>query len=108
MGVRVINPSNFKLMILESLVLSGQPAMPVQQDDGEREVRVVKLRNLWLRERALRHMALPDSVSVLRIERGGDVIFPGLDTIARANDIFTLTGDAADVDLAARRLARPW
>lgn len=108
MGVRVINPSNFKLMILESLVLSGQPVMPVQQAEGDQDVRVVKLRNLWLRERPLRHMTLPDSVSVLRIERGGDVIFPGLDTVARANDIFTLTGDAKDVDLAARRLARPW
>lgn len=108
MGVRVINPSNFKLMILESLVLSGHAVMPVQQVEGDRDVRVIKLRNLWLRERPLRHMTLPDSVSVVRIERGGDVIFPGLDTIARANDIFTLTGDTKDVDLAARRLARPW
>ena len=105
---RVVNPSNFKIVILESLVLSGQAIATAHAADASQNIRVIKLRNWWLREQTLRHMALPDGVNVLSIERAGDVIFPGLDTVVRANDVFTLTGEAADVDQVARRLARPW
>lgn len=107
-GARVINPSNFKVLILESLILSGQAIVAPTEVGQGHDVRVVKLRNWWMRELPLRNMALPGSVSVLSIERAGEVIFPSLDTIARANDIFTLAGEAAEVDLAARRLAKPW
>jgi len=107
-GARVINPSNSKLLILESFVLSGEATTLTQDEDLSQDVRVVKLRNRWLRDLRLREVGLPDGVSVLRIERAGEVIVPGMDSVSRANDMFTLAGDAELVDQAARRLARPW
>lgn len=94
--------------MLESLILSGEARTLSQDQALSQDVRVVKLRNRWLRDQKLRDIGLPDGVSVLRIERGGEVLIPGLDSGTRANDVFTLAGDAGLVDEVARRLARPW
>lgn len=107
-GAQVINPSTSKLLMLESLILSGEARTLSQDQALSQDVRVVKLRNRWLRDQKLRDLGLPDGVSVLRIERGGEVLIPGLDSSTRANDVFTLAGDAGLVDEVARRLARPW
>ncbi len=107
-GAQVINPSTSKLLMLESLILSGEARTLSPDQALSQDVRVVKLRNRWLRDQKLRDLGLPDGVSVLRIERGGEVLIPGLDSSTRANDVFTLAGDAGLVDEVARRLARPW
>lgn len=107
-GAQVINPSTSKLLMLESLILSGEARTLSPDQALSQDVRVVKLRNRWLRDQKLRDIGLPDGVSVLRIERGGEVLIPGLDSNTRANDVFTLAGDAGLVDEVARRLARPW
>ncbi|NNC24353.1 hypothetical protein HKX42_00675 [Salinisphaera sp. USBA-960] len=103
---RVINPSNFRVLLLESLLTTGQARLAANADGGDRRTRVVKLRNFWLREQALRAIHMTPDVYVQSIERDGEVIFPGPDTVLHANDRLTLAGPAASLDETARRFAR--
>ena len=108
LGVRVINPANSKLLILEGMVLSAEAFAPEPEAEADQDVRAVKLHNRLLANQPLRNLALPEGVSVLRIQRRDTVLVPGRDTVVRANDILTLAGDAEPVDAAARRLTRRW
>ena len=54
----------------------------------------------------LNDLMLPGDVTVLMIERGGDILIPDRETALRANDTVTLVGADTDVDDAARLFAR--
>lgn len=107
-GARVINPAYSKLLILEGMVLSAEAFAPEPEQDATQDMRVVKLHNRLLVDQPLRRLGLPEGVSVLRIQRRDAVLIPGLDTVARANDLITLSGEKSQVDETARRFTRRW
>ena len=72
-------------------------------DEGH-EVREVKLQNPDLLNQPITALDLPDGVTVLLIERGGDILVPDEDTVLRANDTVMLVG--GEVDETARLFAR--
>ncbi|MGH8428005.1 MAG: monovalent cation:proton antiporter family protein, partial [Gammaproteobacteria bacterium] len=105
-SVRIVNPQYSTLLMLEGLVVNPA-ALSVGADPGEdQEVRVVKLQNQSLVGYAIRHIGLPPSVRVLRIERGDATLVPEMATVVQANDTLTLSGETGEVDASARLFAR--
>lgn len=104
---QIINPSNFRVLLLESLLTTGQAKLSADETRrAKRGTRVVKLRNFWLREQTLGAIALEPEVRVQSIERGDEVIFPGPDTVLHANDRITLAGKGEALSDVARRFSK--
>lgn len=105
-GVRIVTPQYSTLLMLEGMV-TNPSALSVGADPGEnQEVQVVKLRNPLLAGRAIRETGLWPEVQVIRIDRGDATLVPETATVVQVNDALTLSGAKADVDAAARLLAR--
>ena len=105
-GVRIVNPQYSTVLMLEGLVINPAALPAGFGSDDTQEVRVVKLQNPSLASQTIRELALPSSIRILRIDRGGNALVPELGTEVQANDTLTLSGDKAEVDLISRQFAR--
>lgn len=105
-GVRIVNPQYSTLLMLEGLVINPAALSGSSDPDAQQEVRVVKLQNPSLVGHAIRDLGLPDSVRILRVDRGNNALVPELSTEIQANDTLTLSGEKTEVDLCARLFAR--
>ena len=107
-GIRIVNPQYSTLLMLEGLVINPA-ALSVGADPGEdQEVQVVKLQNQFLAGRQVRHLGLPGSVRILRIERGDATLMPEQTTVLQVNDTLTLSGEKSEADAFSRLFARRW
>jgi trk system potassium uptake protein TrkA len=106
LGVRLVNPSYSTMLMLESLVLSPSLYSIAPDLDEAHEVREVKLQNAALVGRRVADLGLSGNVTVLSIERGGDVLTPDRETLLRSNDTLTVIGTGSEVDDALRLFAR--
>ena len=107
-GVNVVNPAYAKFLLLESMALGGAAMDGLIHDDETQEIRIVKLANPWLADRQIRHIGLPDSTRVLRVQRGGAVLEAEPSTVLKINDTLTVIGAHDEVDALMRRLASRW
>lgn len=106
LGVRVVNPVYSTMLIMASLALSDEAVSMTTDVDELQEVRETKLQNRDLVGRRLNNLMLPGDVTVLMIERGGDILVPDRETTLQANDLVTLVGTDGALDAAARYFAR--
>jgi len=104
LGVRVLNPGFSNVLIIESMVLNPNAYSVVSDVDETQEVRQVKLQNPDLLNQSLSGINLPEGVTVLMIERQGNLLVPEQKTVLRANDTITLVGK--DIDETVRSFVR--
>lgn len=107
-GVRIVNPQYSTLLMLEGLVINPAAHSVGADPDENQEVRVIKLQNQFFAGRQIRHLGLPGSVRVLRVERGDATLMPEQATVLQTNDTLTLSGEKSEVDAFARLFARRW
>lgn len=107
-GVRIVNPAYAKLLLLEGMALDTGQVDGGVHEDANHDIRLVKLQNSSLADRAIRYLSLPEGTRVLRIERRGAILEAEPSTVLRVNDTLTVAGVREDVDGVVRRLARRW
>jgi Trk K+ transport system NAD-binding subunit len=101
-----MNPAYSNVLILASMVLNPDVYSITPDVDETQEVREIKLQNRYFINRRLTDLNLPDEVTVLMIERGGNSLVPDQETSLQANDTITLVGIGNGVDEVARLFAR--
>ena len=97
LGVQVINPSLSPVVELEYLLLYPSVSSLMTDLEDEHDIAEVRLRCPDLVGRPLRDLDLPESVMIVLIRRGGDVIYPRGYTELQIGDRLTLLGSVAAV-----------
>ncbi|MDX1436660.1 MAG: TrkA C-terminal domain-containing protein, partial [Anaerolineales bacterium] len=104
LGARILNPAFSSVLITEGMVLNPEIySITTDMDEGH-DVREVKLQNPDLLNQPITALDLPAGVTILMIERGGDILVPDEATVLRANDTVMLVG--GEVDETARLFAK--
>lgn len=106
LGARLVNPAYSTMLMMVSMVLSPGVYSITPDVDETQAVREVKLQNSGLVGQRLADLRLSGNVTVLMIERGGDILTPDRETLLRANDTITIVGTGSEVDEAVRLFAR--
>lgn len=93
LGARVVNPALSTTLFIESMILHPE-AYALAGDIDEIEIRKIKLKSDGSIGSRVDELELPRGVTVMSIERGGDILVPDNDTLLRENDTLNLAGNA--------------
>jgi Trk K+ transport system NAD-binding subunit len=93
LGARVVNPALSTTLFIESMILHPE-AYALAGDIDEIEIRQIKLKSDGSIGSRVDELELPTGVTVLSIERGGDIVVPDNDTRLRENDTLNLAGNS--------------
>ena len=100
LGVRIVNMAYSTALILESMAISKDAFSLAADLDEFQEVREIKVLNSNLHGMKISTIDLPEGVHIPLLLRGGSVLTPDESTILQSNDIVTLVGDEAPVEMA--------
>jgi Trk K+ transport system NAD-binding subunit len=93
LGARVVNPALSTTLFIESMILNPD-TYALAGDIDEIEIRQIKLRSNRVIGSRLSDLELPNGVTVMSIERGGDILVPDNGTRLRQNDTLNLAGSS--------------
>jgi Trk K+ transport system NAD-binding subunit len=99
-GARIVNPAYSSLLIMEGMLLNPDAFSRTADVDQAVKVREIKLKESNVAGQDVGSLNIPEGVTVLKIERKGNVLVPANETVLRANDVITLAGHSDDVDRA--------
>lgn len=100
-GAHVVNPSTAAMRAVESMVLTPGEGALDGDVDVTHDVRVVKLKNRELVGRRIGDIPGNGDLTILSVERRGNVFSPEIDAVLEANDTITLVGErTAVIDIA--------
>jgi len=92
LGARVVNPALSTTLFIESMILHPE-AYALAGDIDEIEIRQIKLKSNRAIGSRVDELELPEGVTVMSIQRGGDILVPDNDTRLRENDTLNLAGN---------------
>ena len=104
LGVRVLDPANAMVHLLDNFVRAPQLASMVFEDDPDHDVMQVTITDPSVDGLHLRELILPDDVLVMAIVRRGHNIVPHGYTNLHLGDEITLIGSAESLDEVALKL----
>lgn len=93
LGARVVNPALSTTLFIESMILNPD-TYTLAGDIDEIEIREIKLKSNRVIGSRISDLELPNGVTVMSIERGGDILVPDNNTRLRENDTLNLTGSS--------------
>jgi Kef-type K+ transport system membrane component KefB/Trk K+ transport system NAD-binding subunit len=93
LGVRMVTPALSTSLLIESMIMNPAVSGFTGDSDGI-EIRQVKLKSNRLVGFRIDDLLLPEGVSVMSIQRGGNTLMPDNHTLLRENDTLTLVGGA--------------
>ncbi len=97
LGVRVMNPDLSPVVELEYRLLYPSVSSMLTDLEDEHDVVEVKLNCAELVGRPLRELSLPDNVTIVLIQRNGDIIHPNSETALQVGDRLTVMGSIESV-----------
>jgi len=106
LGARVVNPALSTTLFIESMILHPD-AYELAGDIDEIEIRQIKLKSNRVIGSRVDQLQLPDGVTVMSIQRGGDILVPDNDTRLRDNDTLNLAGNSEGLQESLRRFHGP-
>jgi Kef-type K+ transport system membrane component KefB/Trk K+ transport system NAD-binding subunit len=93
LGARVVNPALSTTLFIESMILNPD-THALAGDIDEIEIRQIKLKSNRVIGSRVSDLELPNGVTVMSIERGGDILVPDNGTRLRENDTLNLAGSS--------------
>ena len=91
LGARVVNQALSTTLFIESMILNPD-TFALAGDIDEIEIRQIKLKSNRVIGSRVQDLELPKGVTVMSIQRKGDILMPDNDTQLRENDTLNLTG----------------
>jgi Trk K+ transport system NAD-binding subunit len=91
LGARVVNPALSTTLFIESMILNPD-TFALAGDIDEIEIRQIKLNSNRVIGSRVENLNLPKGVTVMSIQRKGEVLMPDNDTRLRENDTLNLAG----------------
>jgi len=93
LGARVVNPALSTTLFIESMILNPD-TYALAGDIDEIEVRQIKLKSNRVIGSRVSDLELRNGVTVVSIERGGDILVPDNGTRLKENDTLNLAGNS--------------
>jgi Kef-type K+ transport system membrane component KefB/Trk K+ transport system NAD-binding subunit len=98
MGVNVVTPSMATELVLENLIRNPQTFSLLTEEREARKIAEIEIRSpRWIGSR-IRELDLPESILILSIVRGQDIIVPHGSTQIQEGDTLTIMGSTDEVN----------